>query len=408
MIPFPKQLWSIERATKRINIWEGAVRSGKTWGSIFRFLEYICTAPKGDLILMGKTTRTAYMNVIRPILEVMGDQHAHYSSGKGELMIYDRLISVVGGNDERAEQVIRGRTCAGAYVDELTLIPESVWTMLLSRLSVKGAMLFASTNPDSPNHWFMRKFLKRQIELDMAVFKFFIDDNIFLDQDYVRQLKREYTGLWYKRFIDSVWCIAEGAVYDFFEEIHPYVTPYLKLPQAKYKMVAIDHGTGNPTAMGLFGFNPFTTPKVWLEKEYYYDSRKEQKQKTDAQYVDDYIKFVGNTKVNGIIVDPAAATLKAEFRERGIGNIIDANNDVIEGIRLQGSMLKKGEYTVCSDCKNSIDEYYGYCWDSKAQDKGIDKPIKAGAADHSLDMQRYLLNTVYNSDSINYHRLTEM
>jgi hypothetical protein len=58
---------------------------------------------------------------------------------------------VIGANDIKAENKIRGMTCAGAYVDEATLLPEVFWEMLRTRMRVVGARAYASTNPDSPN-----------------------------------------------------------------------------------------------------------------------------------------------------------------------------------------------------------------------------------------------------------------
>src|SRR5690606_8882998 len=123
-----------------------------------------------------------------------------------------------GANDDRAEAKIRGSEFAGCLLDELTLLPENFVKMLLSRLSVPGAKFFASTNPDSPFHWAKTDFIDREAELTCKVFSFHIDDNPALDEDYKRELKREYQGLWYKRYIEGLWVMAEGAVYDFFEE----------------------------------------------------------------------------------------------------------------------------------------------------------------------------------------------
>jgi len=402
----PKQRWSFNRANKRINIWEGAVRSSKTWVSIVRYIHYILNAPKGDLLLVGKTQRTAYRNVIRPMEEMLGDE-MHYFSGKGEIEFAKRKIFVVGANDERSEGIIRGMTGAGAYCDEVTLLPESFFTMLLSRLSVPNSKLFGTTNTDNPNHWLKKKFFNRSKELNMAIFKFFLEDNPYLGIDFIKSLKKEYTGLWYKRFIESLWCIAEGAIYDFFDDKRPYVYKYTDLPKAKYKVIGIDYGTGNPTAFGLFGVNPFTYPKIWLEKEYYYDSRIAQRQKTDEEYAKDYLDFVGNEKVSYIIIDPSALSFKTQLRkEKLTGTLVDANNDVLDGLRTQSRMLKHGEYAICDRCINTIDEYFGYVWDAKAQDKGEDKPIKMN--DHTKDFERYVLHTLYGGDFINYEEFTEM
>src|SRR5690625_7400637 len=105
-------------------------------------------------------------------------------------------------------------TIAGHYGDEITLWPESYFAQSLARMSVAGAKMIGTTNPDSPNHWLKKDW----IDADKGVVsrKLTIEDNEHLPADFVESLKREYTGLWYKRFIEGLWVSAEGAVYDMF------------------------------------------------------------------------------------------------------------------------------------------------------------------------------------------------
>lgn len=400
----PKQRWSIHRSKMRINLWVGAVRSSKTWATLFRWIKFLAQAPKGDLLLIGKTSRSLYRNIIRPLEDFLGNA-IHYSPGKGELDIFDKKIFVVGANDERAEGTIRGMTCAGALGDEVTLWPESVFNMLLSRMSVTGAQFFGTTNTDNPNHWLKKGFLDRKQELDLAVFNFLLEDNPFLAREFVRNLEKEYVGLWYRRFILALWCIAEGAIYDFFEEKEPYLIK--RFPKAKYKVAGIDYGTGNPTTFGIYGVNHFAKPKCWLEREYYYDSKKEQKQKSDSEYADDFIDFIGGEKVLYTIIDPSAASFKVELRKRTLKSIImDANNDVLDGIRTVSSMWKNGDFALHNKCFNSIEETYGYVWDQNAQKRGEDKPKKVD--DHTKDRDRYVLHTLFGKETIDYASFTQM
>lgn len=400
----PKQIWSINRAEKRINLWVGAVRSSKTWATLFRWVKYICEAPPGDLLVIGKTSRTVYRNIIRPLEDFLGSA-VSFSYGKGELDILGKKCFVIGANDERSEGIIRGMTCAGALGDEVTLWPESVFKMLLSRMSVDGAKMFGTTNTDNPNHYLKKDFIDRRHELNMIVFRFMIEDNPYLSREFVNSLKKEYTGIWYRRFIEALWCIAEGAVYDFFEEKLPYVIKII--PHAKYKVLGIDYGTGNPTTFGLYGVNHFTKPKIWLEREYYYDSRRMKRQKSDSEYADDLIDFVDKDKPLYTIIDPSAASFKVELRNRRnfSSMILDANNDVIDGIRTVTKMWKSGDYAIHESCVSSIEETYSYVWDPRSQQRGIDAPKKEN--DHTKDRDRYVLHTLYGEDVIDYEKLTQ-
>jgi len=386
------QIDALKHSDARINIFEGPVRAGKSFISLLRWLAFCRDGPKGPLLICGRTDKTIKRNIILPLQELVGNA-LNYSIGKGEVTLYDRLMYVVGANDERAEGKIRGSEFAGALIDEATLIPESFFKMLLSRLSVSGAQLFCSTNPDSPYHWLKQEYIDRSHELNLKVFSFNIRDNPSLDEEYINELSKEYQGLWHTRYILGQWVLADGAVYDFFnEEIH-----VIQMPQssADYYIVGVDYGTTNPCVFTLIGYNPGGYPNMWLEKEYYYDSKKELRQKSDYEYAKDLQQFVAGYNVKRIYIDPSAASFRQELRRNGVNNVSDAVNDVIPGIRFMGQLLTNGTYKICSNCTSSIKEFSNYLWDSKASERGEDKPIKLN--DHAMDAQRYALYTHFFS-----------
>ena len=405
-----KQNLTLSESTARINIWEGAVRSGKSYASLIRWLRYIQEAPPGNLIAVGRTATTIKYNIVEPILEIIGGD-AKYYIGKRELMLWGRQINLVGASDERAERIIRGATYSGAYIDEATLIPESFWVMLLSRLSKVNAKLFATTNPDCPFHWLKKNYIDRAKELDLKLWKFHLDDNPSLTEDFKDNLKREYQGLWYRRYIDGEWCLAEGTVYDFFDESLHCVDDIYNA--ATYYIVGVDYGTTNPTAYTLIGYNPIIYPNMWVEREYYYNSTDHHRQKTDTEFAEDLKDFMGRDidLVKGIYIDPSAESFKVECRRQRIRHIIDAKNDVLDGIRFVSSLLNNGTLKIIKRCVNLRKEFQSYMWDSKSLDKGVDKPAKAH--DHLLDGLRYALFTHFGTllgeeDRLTAEKLREM
>jgi len=352
-------------------MWEGSVRSGKTFISIIRFMKAIQDGPPGIAMIIGVSRDSIQRNILTELCALVG---APCPTPKaGQITLLGRTIFLVGANDERAQRRIQGSTLALAYVDEMTLIPQGFFKMLLSRLSVNGAMLFGTTNPDSPFHWLKTDFLSK-IDLDMQVHHFQLEDNPSLSEAYVNNLKKEYTGLWYKRYINGEWVLAEGTVYDFFDEQNHVID--LPPGQAEYYIIGVDYGTANPTTFSLIGYSKKLWPNIWLEREYYFDSKKKGHQKTDTDYVEDLIKFIGEKVVRCIYVDPSAASFKLEMMRQGLGGVIDADNDVINGIRFQSKLLSNGTYKICRCCSNAIREYQTYRWDEKASLKGEDKPIK--------------------------------
>lgn len=397
-----KQIDAYQKSDARINIFEGPVRAGKSFISMIRWLEFCHKGPPGPLIICGRTDKTIKRNIILPLQELVG-KAVSYSSGKGEVTLYNRLMYVVGANDERAEGKIRGSEFAGALIDEVSLIPESFFKMLLSRLSIPEAKLFASTNPDSPYHWLKTDYINRQNELNLKVFSFSIKDNPSLTKEYIDDLSKEYQGLWYRRYILGEWVLAEGAVYDFFEE-EVHVLPSSG-GVADYYIVGVDYGTTNPCVYLLFGYSLGNYPNIWLEKEYYYDSKKELIQKSDYEYVRDLQSFIEGYNVKKIYVDPSAASFRQEMRRCGVKNGVDAINDVVPGIRFVGQLLTNGTYKVFSNCTQTIQEFGNYLWDAKASQRGEDKPIKAH--DHAMDAQRYALYTHFFTKNMSSSAMTE-
>jgi PBSX family phage terminase large subunit len=382
----PIQKKSIVESNARLNFWEGPVRSGKSYSCFWRWIDFILNGPKGPLIMCGRTEPTIKRNIIRPLQDLIGDDLV-YMSGKGEVHLWGRVIDVVGANDERAEAKIRGSEYVGALLDEVTILPENFVKMLFSRLSLPDAKLFGSTNPDSPYHWLKTGYLDRQGELNIKVFSFSIEDNPSLTEEYKNDLKKEYQGLWYQRYIEGRWVLAEGAVYDFFDEnVHTINYPP---GNATYYICGIDYGTSNPTVFSLIGYNPSVYPNMWLEKEYFYDSKAKNRQKTDSDYCNDLVSFIAGYNVKAIYIDPSALSFKVELRRAGVANVLDATNDVLPGIRFQGQLIANGTYKVMKSCTNAIKEYSTYLWDERASKRGVDQPIKQN--DHCCDAQRYAL-----------------
>lgn len=198
------------------NILEGSVRSGKTYVSLFAWLQLIGVAPKGmDFLMVGKTVTSLKRNCLN-CLSYMAEGLFHYSITRKEASFLDHKIYLEGVNDVRAENKIRGMTLMGAYCDEVTLFTEEFYNMLLTRLTSKGAFLLATTNPDTPSHWLKKDFLDKKDEKSVAVYHFSLEDNTALSKQTINTLKSQFTGVFYDRFILGKWVSAEGLIYSYF------------------------------------------------------------------------------------------------------------------------------------------------------------------------------------------------
>jgi len=273
-------------------------------------------------------------------------------------------------------------------VDEATNIPHAFWKMLESRLRVPGAKLLATCNPDGPAHWLKKEYIDKK-ELDLVSWQFSLEDNPTLDDAYKQQLKASYSGLWYKRYIEGAWALAHGAVYDNYDDDNEYENP---MPNPSYYIVGIDYGTTNATAAVLCAITPNKWPQIRVEAEYYYDSAVKGRSKSDAELVRDIRDFIGYKTVNAIYIDPAAASLKIALRQADLP-VLDANNDVLPGIKTVGKFIGGKNLVIHKSCKIIREHIQSYAWDPKAADRGEDKPIKHN--DHICDALRYCVYTAF-------------
>ncbi len=394
--PFsPKALDFIANSTARLNITYGSVRASKTVNCTVRWLDYLVTGPEGDLAMFGKTTATLQRNVLNDLFDIVGPRKYKWlNRQQGELQVFGRRIYCFGANNEDAESKIRGATFAGALCDEVNLYPQSVFNQLMARMSVAGAMCFCNCNPDSPYHWFNTDYILNEEITDKKIWKFTMEDNLSLDPDYVRSLKQMYKGVWYDRMINGDWVAAEGRVYDMYDpKKHKICTDRAILSHnvSRYAIrwiVGCDYGTSTVMSWGLYAKLP--DGKVYKTREFYWDAIKRQEQKTDSQFADMFNEWLAEIVPAAIYVDPSAASWKLELMQRGYV-VLNADNDVINGIRYVSSRLALGLYFIDESCTNTHLEYVSYAWDAKAQLKGEDKPLKVH--DHACDTDRYALYT---------------
>jgi PBSX family phage terminase large subunit len=375
---------------------DGSIRSGKTLSFSLSYVLWAMSSFNNEKFsfcskAVGVFRRNIWMDLKPSIVNrgfTVDEKHAEnliaISQGNVQNSFY-----IFGGKDERSQDFIQGITTAGALFDEVALMPESFVNQATGRCSVPGAKLWFNCNPEHPQHYFKKEWLDKCDAKKFLHLHFVMDDNPSLTQERKHFYQTMYAGVFYQRFIEGKWVVAEGAIYrdawcgdllfDDGQETKDFVDRY----------ISVDYGTTNPCVF-LDILDDGDT--AWQMDEYYWDSRKEMRQKTDAEYADDFEAFVGKGQDVTAIVDPSAASFKAELRSRGI-TVIDADNDVNDGIRMTSTMFKRRKYRVNRKCKMTQEEIPGYQWNKKAaEERGKEEPIKEN--DHAPDAVRYFVKTI--------------
>lgn len=415
--------WTENSPVKDYNgiIADGAIRSGKTLSMSLSFVLWGMSAFKGQNFAMcGKTIGSFRRNVLfwlKLMLKSRGYAVADHRADN--LVVISRgdtenYFYIFGGKDERSQDLIQGITLAGVFFDEVALMPESFVNQATGRCSVTGSKFYFNCNPDGPYHWFKQNWIDKttgylgaeasaRIKQEAAAeqrdsglkeilyLHFTMDDNLSLSEEIKARYRSMYVGVFFKRYIEGLWAAAEGIIYDMFDEnkhVKKY-SAYANLLINGNRYVSCDYGTQNATVFLLW--NKGIDGKWYCIREYYYSGRSEGKQKTDAEYADDLKKWLDGTKIRAMIVDPSAASFIAELRKRGY-KVLKADNDVLDGIRLVGTLLNQEKLVFDASCTETRKEFASYIWDEKAVAGGEDKPVKQW--DHCMDAARYMCSTV--------------
>ena len=374
---------------------DGSIRSGKTVSMSLSFVMWAMETFDGQNFGMcGKTIGSFRRNVLM-LLKLMLRSRGykvkdHRADNMVEISFKGKInyFYIFGGKDERSQDLIQGITLAGVLFDEVALMPESFVNQATGRCSVDGSKFWFNCNPDGPYHWFKVNWIDKAAEKNLLYLHFTMDDNLSLSEKIKARYAALYSGVFYQRYILGLWVVAEGIIYDMFDAAKHVIESVTETLTDKC-YVSCDYGTQNATVFLMW--QQGISGKWYCIDEYYYSGRDETTQKTDNAYADDLEKFIGDKEVKAVIVDPSAASFIALLRERGI-KVRKARNDVLDGIRFTGTQLNTGNIAFLNVCENTIKEFGSYIWDSKACERGEDKPIKQH--DHAMDAVRYFCYTI--------------
>lgn len=372
-------------------ICDGAVRSGKTFCMSLSFVLWSFYAFEGtEFGLCGKTISSLRRNMVTPIIPLLGSLGFSCEEKLSRNMLIVRFgdktnrFYLFGGKDEGSAALIQGMTLSGVLFDEVALMPRSFVEQAMARCSVSGSRFWFNCNPEHPEHWFYREWIKKSEQKNALHLHFMMDDNPSLSGRVRRRYERLYSGVFYERFVLGKWVAVHGAVYPFMAQDEMYCP----VPEGGFDAYAVscDYGTVNPTSAGLWG----RQNGVWYRiDEYYFDSREQGVQRTDEEHYRALCELVGDRRVTVVAADPSAASFIEVIRRHGRFAVRPADNQVVNGIRRVSQALKDGRIKICANCRAARREFSQYRWDTARRG---DVPVKEH--DHAMDDIRYFVTTV--------------
>ena len=377
---------------------DGAIRSGKTVSMSLSFVIWAMSAFGGkNFAICGKTVGSLRRNVITGLKQMMTGSGYHIAdrltenlliiSGGGKV----NYFYLFGGKDESSQNLIQGITLAGAFFDEVALMPESFVNQATARCSVEGAKWWFNCNPEGPFHWFKQNWIDRAEERRLLYIHFLMTDNLTLSPRTLEKYRNMYTGVFARRFIMGEWAAADGVIYSMFGR-EENVSGDIPFPPER-EFVAVDYGTFNPCVfLHFFATGTGDGIRHHIDREYYHSGRGTDAgtpvQKDDAQYAAAMLTFCGGRRDIPIIIDPSASSFITRLRHDGFLHVIPAKNAVLDGISAVSLEIGQRRLTVSNACRMTLREIPSYVWDVKhAQKTGEDRPLKIN--DHCCDALRY-------------------
>ena len=369
----PKQI-EILRACRNTDwfllINHGAKRSGKTQLDNDIFLQELIrvrkTADKLGIdtpqyILAGYSMGNIQDNILTELSNKYGFQFK-FDKFNNFTLFGVKIVQTSHGNISGLGR-IRGMTAFGAYINEASLANQEVFDEIKARCSGAGARIIADTNPDHPEHWLLKDYIK-STAAGIMNFHFCLDDNTFLDERYIKNIKESTPkGMFYDRGINGAWVSGEGVVYpDFDQNVH-VITP-LQAKQIIFDRVfcGVDWGWehwGAIVVVGVKGSSHYIVEEHAAQHKYIKDW---------ITVAKDIIRRYGDVP---FYCDPARPEHIAAFQNAGI-NAYMGNNRVLSGIEAIATLMtNKQFFIVYSQCPRFREEIYKYIWK-----KNTGEPLK--------------------------------
>jgi len=369
----------------------GAVRSGKTAATVLGFsLWMLQHGTRHEHAVVGQSIEAIMRNAGFPLIDTFNSigVNARLSRDLGTRVIVNyggRAINIwiIGAGDDRARRRIQGATLMGLIVDEVVILPESFFLMAWSRLSVEGAKMWCTFNPDSPRHWFKRKVVDRAKEFEAQQVAFTLDDNPSLTDSTKKRYDSSFTGHWHTRMVKGEWAGASGLIF-----------PQFQLTTNKQPMWRLSFGLDWGVSSVFVGLAVRSRgEKAVVESELYYDAR-ENDVRTESEHFQAFCAWAAEQGATGgevVWLDPTTpASFKRLLRKRGFVPR-NADNDVLPGLVTTAARLANGNVLIHETCTNLIEEMSSYQWDERKTEIGEDAPTKQD--DHACDALRYFAHS---------------
>lgn len=294
----------------------------------------------------------------------------------------------------------------GAYLPEAVQFTQEDIEMIIMRLRHNATpfkLLMMDTNPDKPDHWLKRRcdegntlLLNTWHKDNPALYDIEHEEWTEAGAQYLDKLKR-LSGVRRARYLENKWVIAEGAIFDEWDEsIH--VIDESQLPPIERYIASIDFGYTNAFVWQVWGLDHDS--RMYLIKEIYMSKR------LVEDHAKDIKQFSEGISIEFTVADHDAED-RATLRKHGIQTraAYKAVNEGIQAIKerlrpagdgkprlfiVRGSRIRMDiDAREAGKPTSTLEEIPGYVWNDK---KTREEPKKED--DHGVDTLRYAVMAI--------------
>tara|TARA_R100000734_G_C3318106_1_gene111917 strand:+ start:3119 stop:4288 length:1170 start_codon:yes stop_codon:yes gene_type:complete len=371
------QFYQCLDSKKRIKIFQGGTRSGKTYAICQYIIHIILTQKKPQIITIARKTlpaiRASVYRDFMGILESLGIIYNGYMNKSEMIYYYNQhkveFISV----DE--PQKIRGRKRDILYINEANELTYEDFRQLIMRTTGEVLLDF---NPSDPLHWIYDELMTRE---DSETFVSTYKDNAFLEQeiiDEIERLKNKDELYWNVYGLGKRATFAEGMIFNDWQWID-----YKDFPESDEVFLGCDFGyTNDPTAIIEIRKQ---NNKVYIKEVLYQTGM-------TNQDISNFIK--SNNYIDNIMYcDSAEPKSIAELRNTGVlaKPSVKGQGSLSAGI----SLIKEYDIFACEKSLNLKHEYQYYIWEELKDGTKTNKP--RDKFNHLMDALRYGMYTRYSN-----------
>ena len=362
---------------------DGAIRSGKTVSMAFSFVVWaMSNYDRYNFAMCGKTIASLRRNVLGTLKNQLRARGYTATERRADNLLVvakgdvANSFYIFGGKDESSQDLIQGITLAGVLFDEVALMPESFVNQATARCSVEGSKFWFNCNPGSVTHWFYQGWVLKCKRRKLLYLHFTMEDNLTLSEETKARYRSQYSGVFYKRYILGMWCVAEGLIYlQFAEDEQRYMIPQGDVPKLSYIEIGADVGGNKSNHAYVAAGYTADRDVMYVLKAWSYKATGV----TVTQYRENLVRFADEIKAQYGFVD----TIWPDCAEAAIVNELDAHSpynirgslkeEILDRVRCADILFSQDRIKIVEgECEDLCDGFRTAVWDNKHDDKPLD------------------------------------